>query len=211
VTRSRPVYRWFYDKVHSRWYDLVIRWFLWPFGGERSFRLEMMEPVELGAHERILDLCCGTGSSTFVIREKAGDSATVLGVDLSIGQLRRAHRKNRFANVRFVEADATAVPFRSGSFDSVVIPHALHEMPRETRISVLREARRLNDPPRLARRILLGLWLGYWLPYPLNFENPTRRDMVRRGVLTEMREAGFSRTSKISKFEGTMQIVFGRP
>jgi demethylmenaquinone methyltransferase/2-methoxy-6-polyprenyl-1,4-benzoquinol methylase len=218
MPERRPAYKWFYDHVHSRDYDLALRWFLWPFGGEAHFRDEMMAPVELRGAERILDLCCGTGSSTAVIRKKAGPRAQVIGADLSLGQLRRAARK-QLPGVSFVEANAAQVPFRSDSFDTVIIPHALHEMRRETRLEVLREARRvvrpggrvavleLDDPPRLGRRLLLGLWLGYWLPYPINFENPTRRDLVKRGVVTELREAGFTETRKISKFHGTMQVV----
>jgi demethylmenaquinone methyltransferase/2-methoxy-6-polyprenyl-1,4-benzoquinol methylase len=217
----RPLYKWFYDHIHSREYDLALRWFLLPFGGEKRFRREMMAPVSFDAAERVLDLCCGTGSSSAAIRERAGANARIVGSDLSIGQLRRAKAKPDLRDVVFVEADASEAPFADGQFDTAVIPHALHEMPRATRIEVLREARRvvhrggrvvvleLDDPPRFYRRILLGLWLGYWLPYPLNFENPTRRDMVKRGVVAEMKEAGFSRIQRISKFKGTMQIVFG--
>ena len=109
--------------------------------------------------------------------------------------------------------------FPSGSFDCVVIPHALHEMPRETRLAVLREAHRvlrsggrvgvleLDDPPSRLRRILLGAWLLYWLPYPINFENPTRRDMVKHGLALELGQAGFAHVRKVPKYHGTMQVV----
>jgi demethylmenaquinone methyltransferase/2-methoxy-6-polyprenyl-1,4-benzoquinol methylase len=222
MRRRRRAYKWFYDHVHSHDYDLALRWFLWPFGGEAHFRREMLQPLDFSPEERILDLCCGTGSCTLAIRAKAGEGATIVGADLSIGQLRQATRKARRQNLFFVEADAAETPLPSGHFDTVVIPHALHEMPRQTRIDVLREASRvarpggrvvvleLDDPPRLWRRLLLGLWLGYWLPFPINFENPTRRDMVRRGVICEMREAGFGGARKISKFQGTMQVVVAR-
>jgi ubiquinone/menaquinone biosynthesis C-methylase UbiE len=221
MARSRPFYKWFYDHIHSRDYDVALRWFLLPFGGEAHFRSEMMEPIEFGSRDRVLDLCCGTGSSCLAIRQRAGSHVAIFGADLSIGQLRRAKRKLDQQDVPLVESDATETPFRPESFDRVLIPHALHEMPRATRIDVLREARRvvkkegkvvvleLDDPAGLGRRLLLGLWLGYWLPYPINFENPTRRDMVQRGVAREMAEAGFGDTQKISKFRGTMQVVFG--
>jgi demethylmenaquinone methyltransferase/2-methoxy-6-polyprenyl-1,4-benzoquinol methylase len=221
MAKDRKWYKWFYDNIHSRQYDLLIRWFLWPWGGEKKFRQEMMEPVELFPNDRILDLCCGTGSSTFIIREKAGENAEIIGCDLSTGQIKRARKKNRFSNVRFIEADATNTGFGENYFDKVFIPHALHEMPRELRLKVLIEARRvlkvggkliifeLDNPDSPKRRLLLGLWLGYWLPYPLNFENRTRRDMLRYGVIDEVREVGFRNVQKISKFQRTMQVVIG--
>lgn len=67
----------------------------------------------------------------------------------------------------------------------------------------------LDDPENPKRRLFLGLWLGYWLPYPINFENPPRKDMLKHGVVNEVREAGFKAVQKISKFQGTMQVVIG--
>ncbi len=215
----RPAYKWWYDHLESRFYDVGLRWFMLPFGGERRFRREMTSTLEFAPGERVLDLCCGTGSSSVAIRERAGPSCRLVGVDLSRGQLARAARKPGSRPMALVEANAAATPFASASFDCVVIPHALHEMPRETRVAVMREARRalrpggrvavldLDDPPSRLLKIFLGAWLLYWLPYPINFENPTRRDMVRHGLKSELAEAGFEEIRKVSKYHGTMQVV----
>jgi len=215
----RPAYKWMYDHLESRVYDLALRWFLLPFGGEHRFRREMTSALDFAPGERVLDLCCGTGSSSAAIRERAGPSCRLVGVDLSRGQLARAARKPGCQPILLVEANAARAPFASGSFDCVVIPHALHEMPRETRLAVLREARRLlgpggrvavlelDDPPTRLRKILLGTWLGYWLPYPINFENPTRRDMVKHGLGHELADAGFGEIRKVSRYHGTMQVL----
>jgi demethylmenaquinone methyltransferase/2-methoxy-6-polyprenyl-1,4-benzoquinol methylase len=215
----RPWYTWMYDHVESRVYDLALRWFLLPFGGESRFRREMTSVLEFAPGERVLDLCCGTGSSSAAIRERAGTSCRLFGVDLSRGQLAQAARKPAIRPVSLVEANAGLAPFASESFDCVVIPHALHEMPRETRIAVLGEARRmlrpagrvavleLDDPPSRLRRILLGAWLLYWLPYPINFENPTRRDMLRHGLRRELATAGFRKVRKVSRYRGSMQVL----
>jgi hypothetical protein len=65
----------------------------------------------------------------------------------------------------------------------------------------------LDDPPNRLRKVLLGAWLLYWIPYPLNFENPTRRDLVRHGLAPELSEAGFAEIRKVSKYHGSMQVV----
>lgn len=221
AAEERRSYRWFYDHLLSRVYDFVILWLLLPCGGERRFRRHMMAGVEFAPGERIIDLCCGTGSSTLGILEQAPAPSLALAADLSIGQLRRAKPKLAPRGVFLMAANAARTPLPSAFFDSVLIAHALHEMPRATRLGVLREARRLlrpggqlvvldlDNPPSLARRLLLGAWIGYWLPYPINFENRTRRDMLSHGVQNEVAEAGFVRTQKSSLYEGAMQVVIG--
>jgi ubiquinone/menaquinone biosynthesis C-methylase UbiE len=218
---DRKTYKWLYDNILCHQYDILLKWLLFPFGGEKKFRQEMMAPIKFLPKERILDICCGTGGSTFVIKEKVGEDAEIIGLDLSLGQIKVAKRKNRFGDVTFIVADATSIGFKSGHFDKVFIAHALHEMPREIRLKVLREVRRvlrekgkvivleLDDPKNPKRRKLLSLWFGYWLPYPINFENSTRKDMLKHGVVNEVKEAGFRNVQKISKFQGTMQVVIG--
>jgi demethylmenaquinone methyltransferase/2-methoxy-6-polyprenyl-1,4-benzoquinol methylase len=219
---SRRLYRLLYDRVLSRVYDLYMGWYMLPFGGERRFRHGMLEGLCFAPGERILDCTCGTGSCTAAVRESA-ERAFVVGSDLSLGQLRRARHKPALARVPLLEADASRLPFRDRSFDSVFVPHAVHEMPRELRGAVFREARRvcgpdgrlvvleLDRPRQLWLRALLGLWFLYWIPPPLNFETRTRRDLQRRGLCSEVAEAGFGRVTKCSRYAGTMQVIEARP
>jgi demethylmenaquinone methyltransferase/2-methoxy-6-polyprenyl-1,4-benzoquinol methylase len=118
---NKQSYRWFYDRIHSRYYDLMIKWIALPFGGEQKIRKRLLEPVSFGLADTILDLCCGTGSATFAIAEKAGDQARIIGLDLSIGQLRQASAKNPFSNVSFLQGDATSTGFPDKSFDKVFV------------------------------------------------------------------------------------------
>jgi hypothetical protein len=69
----------------------------------------------------------------------------------------------------------------------------------------------LDRPSQRWLRWLLGLWFFYWVPSPLNFETRTRRDLERRGVAREAREAGFTEVRKFSRYAGTMQVVEPRP
>lgn len=213
-------YRRLYDLVLSRVYDLYMAWYMLPFGGERRFRLKMLEGLSFRPGERMLDCTCGTGSCAIALRAWAGGDVRLVASDLSRGQLRMAQAKPELMDVPLLMADASRLPFRDGSFDSVFVPHAIHEMPRELRLALLRDARRvcvaggrvvvleLDRPPRWLLRWLLGLWFLYWVPF--NFETATRRDLERHTLCAEVEEAGLARVRKHSKYAGTMQVVEGR-
>jgi ubiquinone/menaquinone biosynthesis C-methylase UbiE len=216
---DRATYRRFYDHIHSRYYNILVKWCCLPFGGEARCREELLGSVVFSPAERILDLCCGTGGATRFISLKAGNRSPIIGVDLSLGQLRVARRNRQLGHVRFVQGDATSLPFHDRTFDKVFITHALHEMHREIRQGVLAEARRvlkdrgaivileLDKPRRCAVRWFAGLWFFYWLPF--NFETSTRRDMLRRGLIREVEAAGFKAVTKTSKYAGVFQVVQG--
>lgn len=216
--------RWFYNRIHGRYYNVLTKWYFSPFGGEKKVRRELLEPVEFLSGDRILDMCCGTGNATFAIAEKAGDKAEIVGIDLSFGQIGFARRNNPFGNTSFLIGDASNTPFKQGCFHKVFITYAIHEMPREMRLKVLREAKRilqrggkvivldLDSPKNPLVRLFIALWLGYWLPF--NFKTPTRKDMLEHGIANEVEEAGFSNPRKISQFRsnyrGVFQVVEGQ-
>lgn len=217
---SRKVYRWLYDHVHCHYYDMLLKWCFLPLGGEDKVRRSLIDAVDVQEGDRVLDMCCGTGTATFLMASRAGEHAQIKGIDLSSGQIRIARKKNHFPNIEFMVMDASDTYFDEGYFDKVVIGHALHEMTRSTRLAVLKEARRvardggvlavleMDTPPNLVRHAYVGLWWFYWLPF--NPESPTRRDMLRHTVVQELKEAGFRDVSKTSTFGGTLQVVQGR-
>lgn len=216
---DRAKYKWFYDHIHSHYYNFLIKWLLLPFGGEARCRGELLAPVDFSPDERILDMCCGTGGATYSITKKAAKGSQVVGIDLSSGQIRVATRRSELGDVQLVAGDAGCTAFRDRSFDKVFITHALHEMPRAIRQTVLAEARRtlrengtvivleLDNPGNVLVRLLMGFWFLYWLPF--NFETPTRRDMLERGLITELEDAGFEQITKTLKYRGVFQIVQG--
>lgn len=127
---------------------------------------------------------------------------SITGVDLGRGQLARARKRNRQAEVTYILGDATRTDLPSGRFDRVLIGLALHEMSRPTRLAVLREARRLcapegrvlaiehGRPVTRTARLLRALWWFFWIPG--NPEVATSRDLQQHGLDNEMRECGLS-------------------
>jgi ubiquinone/menaquinone biosynthesis C-methylase UbiE len=84
--------------------------------------------LRLTATETILDLACGPGiyARRFALEVSRG---CVIGADLSLPMLRHGAqllRDHCIANVRLLQGNALALPFRSSSFDVVNCAAALH-------------------------------------------------------------------------------------
>ncbi|HET7541028.1 MAG TPA: class I SAM-dependent methyltransferase [Polyangiaceae bacterium] len=81
--------------------------------------------VELSANaspERVLDVGCGTGSTTLAIQKKLGAQCQCLGIDISDPMLVRARARAQEAGspASFLRADAEQYAFEPGSFDLIV-------------------------------------------------------------------------------------------
>ena len=90
----------------------------WAAVGRRTIEL-----VGLAHGNRVLDVCCGTGSTALPAAEAVGRFGTVLGVDLAEGLLAVAARKaarRGLVNVEFRAADFERMAFPSSSCDAVV-------------------------------------------------------------------------------------------
>ncbi|MDG5778022.1 class I SAM-dependent methyltransferase [Haloarculaceae archaeon H-GB2-1] len=79
-----------------------------------------LDPLELDSHERVLDVGCGTGELTRVLREET--DGTVVGADVDPRLL--AH-----ADPPVVQADALSLPFPDDTFDLVVCQALLINLP----------------------------------------------------------------------------------
>jgi ubiquinone/menaquinone biosynthesis C-methylase UbiE len=94
----------------------------------------------------LVDICCGTGALAFLCADKCSE---VLGVDISPKMIDYAETKRRergLDNVRFLEADASAMPdVGDNEFDYATVVMGLHEMPTSVRPRVLAEVARVAE------------------------------------------------------------------
>lgn len=109
----------------------------------------------------VVDIGCGTGALVFELAEKC---ASVAGVELSLKMVEHAKRHQTLTgktHISFVHGNAGHLPqFQNLRFDYATISMALHEMPRDVRVQVLREAK------RIAKTIIIA---DYAVPLPWNF------------------------------------------
>lgn len=112
-------------------------------------RRALAERASWGSPGCVLDLCCGTGAVTRALAERTGAGVLAVGLDFSRGMLARAREAARQADlssIRWVQADATALPFKAGVFHVVTCAYALYELKGGARGRMLCEAARVLSP-----------------------------------------------------------------
>lgn len=78
----------------------------------------LIDRAKIKPGERILDVGCGSGSTSFSFAKAVGSTGHVTGVDISAPMLSRAKENTpKGAPVEFILADATVYPFAPDSFD----------------------------------------------------------------------------------------------
>jgi SAM-dependent methyltransferase len=90
---------------------------------------------------RVLDLGCGAGYGT---AELAGRARSAMGIDLAPEAIEHASSAYPLANISFVPASVTAVPFRDGSFDLITAFEVIEHL--DNWRALLSEGRRLLHP-----------------------------------------------------------------
>ncbi len=114
----------------SAWgYDFITRQEIW----RDQIRKTLSHAGDLISLDRILDLGCGPGISSFVLGEALSD-VEIIGVDVSDAMIRRArrHRERSYGhleNVSFRRADVYDLHLDQGSFDLVVGHSFLYLLP----------------------------------------------------------------------------------
>lgn len=124
----------------TRFYDPLIRVGM----RDTRFKRRLVQQVGLRPGMRVLDLGCGTGTLTVLLKESCPD-AEVTGLDADPAILALAQRKARDAGVTidFREGSATDPPFPPGSFDRVVSSLVFHHLNGEDKARALDRTRSL--------------------------------------------------------------------
>jgi ubiquinone/menaquinone biosynthesis C-methylase UbiE/uncharacterized membrane protein YraQ (UPF0718 family) len=96
---------------------------------EQEFKNRLLNQAKPSDGQRILDVGCGTGTLTLLVKERAAE-AEVVGLDADPEILERARIKARKAGleVRFDRALATELPYEDASFDLVLSTLFFHHL-----------------------------------------------------------------------------------
>jgi len=212
-------YKKAYDSIISKFYDTGLKIGLTP-PGENILRNSVFTKLSpyIKKGQKILDVCCGTGTLTILLAKLLYKECEIIGVDISSGQIAKAQKKNEYRNLKFEVMDANELKFISNYFDHVIISAALHEMDRNQRLNVLSEIHRIlkkkgillvfehHEPSTNLLRILYNFYLGFIEKiFSHSFE-------MQRSLLKEIKITGFNIINQfpIERFLSFFQIILAQ-
>ncbi len=125
-------------------YDAVTRFAAPP--NETKLRQKVISKIK-NQPQRILDLGCGTGSSTLILKQ-AFPAAEVTGLDVSPYMLLMAEYKAKQANltIQWQQGLAESTNFPENEFDLISVAFLFHETPVHISQAILQECWRLLKP-----------------------------------------------------------------
>jgi len=136
----------YFSEASARRYDHQVEIL---FSGTAGAMRRLILPVlkkDADLAGRWLEIGCGSGSATRPVLATF-PKVRLTALDLSRSYLKVAQDHLReFDNVDFAQGDGTALEFKDQTFDAVYSVYQLHEMPREQREKLVREAFRVLKP-----------------------------------------------------------------
>jgi demethylmenaquinone methyltransferase/2-methoxy-6-polyprenyl-1,4-benzoquinol methylase len=155
-------------------YDHYAR--LLSLGQDPRWRRFLVERIEAGPADLVLDVATGTGAVAIELVRRTGCS--VVGIDPSAEMLDEAHRRIKLAaatrDVRLVEGRAEELPFEDGVFDALTVTYLLRYVddPGATLVELARVVRsggtvaslEFGLPPAPLPRAAWELYTGVGLP-----------------------------------------------
>lgn len=196
-------------------YDSLIRWTM----PESTFKRRLTEQTRIKRSDRVLDLGCGTGTLTRLIKRNHPD-ATVVGIDGDPKILEIARKKADQARLEITldEGMSFNLPYPDASFDRVVSSLVFHHLNRENKLATLREVHRVlsaggelhiadfGKPHNVLMRVVS-------LPWQLFDGFQTTADNVKGSMPELIRSAGFVEVHESARFMtlfGTLSLYASR-
>jgi ubiquinone/menaquinone biosynthesis C-methylase UbiE len=133
--------------LHYDWltslYDPIVKWTT----RENTFKSALLRYARIKPAHRVLDLGCGTGTLTMVIK-KAVPPVTIVGCDGDRKILDLAREKASKVNLEIPLSCGMAyeLPYPEHSFDRVVSSFLLHHLAKENKLRTLAEVFRVLKP-----------------------------------------------------------------
>lgn len=185
-------------------YDPLLRWGM----REDSFKRRLVSQANIQPGQRVLDLGCGTGTLTILIKLLSPE-AEVVGLDGDPLVLDIARRKAADAGVKITldQGMAYQMPYPNGSFDRVLSSLVLHHLTRADKQRAMFEVYHCLRPAGEFHIVDFGIPQGaYAALASLLIKRLERADDNINGLIPGMlRAAGFEQV----QIAGHFTTIFG--
>jgi len=108
-------------------------------------RRRLLQQANIQPGQRVLDLGCGTGLLTMMIKQSTPE-AQVTGLDGDEAVLKIARQKSHHTDIQWDHAFATDMPYPDNSFDVVVSSFVTHHLTSADKLRAFREVHRVLRP-----------------------------------------------------------------
>jgi SAM-dependent methyltransferase len=185
-------------------YDPLLRWGM----REETFKRRLITQANIQPGQRVLDLGCGTGTLTILVKLLYPD-ANVVGLDGDPQVLEIANSKAVKAGVEITlnQGMAYRLPYPDSSFDRVLSSLAVHHLAREDKQRMMVEIDRCLRPAGELHIVDFGKPRGVYGTLASHIiRRMERADDNIAGLLPGMmRAAGFSNVGE----QGHLTTIFG--
>jgi len=125
------------------WYDFIIQATI----RERAFKSRLIQQASLQPEGRILDLGCGTGTLTLLLKSQyPSTQVEAIDADHQILGIARDKAARAGLDIAFHQVMSEALPFPDASFDHVFSSLLFHHLTRDQKLGTLSEVRRILRP-----------------------------------------------------------------
>jgi ubiquinone/menaquinone biosynthesis C-methylase UbiE len=116
----------------------------------------LVEALSIQPGEKVLDVACGTGVTTRLVKNKVGADGQVDGLDNNASMLSHAKELATDQDIGWIEGDATDSGLPSGTYNALLSQHGYHYFPDKP--GALAEFHRVLAPNG---RMAFSIWDGH--------------------------------------------------
>ena len=131
--------------LRYRWltplYDPLFKWVLW----EQTFKSKLIQQANIQAGMKILDLGCGTGTLTLMLK-RAHPDTHIIGLDGDEQILEIARKKSQNEDIQWEQGLASSLSYPDSTFDRVVTSLVIHHLTTNEKRLTFHEIYRILKP-----------------------------------------------------------------
>jgi ubiquinone/menaquinone biosynthesis C-methylase UbiE len=131
-------------------YDLIMN--LSTFGKEYRLRELLIQKICVLPENQIIEIGCGTGTLSIIMKERYGKSISVKGIDAAPKMIKKARSKSNKKNIdiEYSECNINSIPYADKKFDIAICSFMIFHVSEEPRSQGLFEIQRiLKDNAKL--------------------------------------------------------------